>query len=190
MQRYMVRLLNRGYGPEDARMILRRVLSMVSAMGDAVDIRDVRVASRHIELDVSLEPSMLDRLMAVLRDVAEPVGYTEVRERAMSKEERIIHARELFNAERYWEAHEMLEGAWRDSTGDEKELLQGIILVCAALVHAQKAEHDVCISILRRALSKLQGKPEHYHGLDVAGMVRQVGRALGGDIGAILEYRL
>ena len=40
-----------------------------------------------------------------------------------------------FNNERFWECHEAFEGAWKQCTGDEKELIQGLILVAAALVH-------------------------------------------------------
>ena len=38
---------------------------------------------------------------------------------------------------------------------DEKELIQGLILVAAALVHYQKYENVVCLSVLGRALKKL-----------------------------------
>ena len=40
-----------------------------------------------------------------------------------------------FNNERFWESHEALEGAWIQCQDDEKELIQGIILVAAAFVH-------------------------------------------------------
>ena len=37
-----------------------------------------------------------------------------------------------FNNERFWECHEAFEGAWKQCTGDEKELIQGLILVCCS----------------------------------------------------------
>ncbi|MEO9364576.1 MULTISPECIES: DUF309 domain-containing protein [Candidatus Nitrosocaldus] len=191
--RYVVRLVNNGYRPEDSRMILSNASNVCIDAGlDAwVEVRDVRVASKHIELDVSVEQSMLDKLLREMERIAQLLGYTEIDERSLSKEERIMHARDLFNAERYWEAHEVLEGAWKDSKGDEKELIQGIILVCAALVHAQKAEYDICISILARALKKLQGKPCRYHGLDIEVMVERIRMVLDSkDIRAMLEHRL
>ncbi|GBC72878.1 hypothetical protein HRbin04_00273 [archaeon HR04] len=191
--RYVVRVVNDGYRPEDSRMILSNASKVCIDSGlDAwVEVRDVRVASKHIELDVSVEQSMLDELLREIERMAQLLGYTEIDERSLSKEERMMYARDLFNAERYWEAHEVLEGAWKDSKGDEKELIQGIILVCAALVHAQKAEYDICISILARALEKLQGKPHRYHGLDIEGMVKRIRMVLDSkDIKAISEYRL
>ncbi len=63
---------------------------------------------------------------------------------------------ERFNEERYWEAHEILEGWWRhERDGNTKRTLQGWILVCAALVHHQKCRDSVALEILRRASSLL-----------------------------------
>jgi len=73
----------------------------------------------------------------------------------MKKDEAIRHARILFNNEKYWGAHEVLESVWKDALKDEKDLLNGIILIAAAFVHDEKAESDICISILQRAMQKL-----------------------------------
>jgi predicted metal-dependent hydrolase len=62
---------------------------------------------------------------------------------------------ELFNEERYWESHESLEAAWRRTEGAEKELLQGVILIAAALVHLQKNDRSVAFSVMGRAEEKL-----------------------------------
>ncbi|MFN4336180.1 MAG: DUF309 domain-containing protein [Candidatus Nitrosocaldus sp.] len=194
LTRYMIRLVNNGYKPEDSASILSKARGISADVGSyTVEIRDARVARRHVELDVSVAPSMLDILLKELEGIAPVLSYTEVTERRMDMDERIAYARELFNAERYWEAHEVLEGAWKSSKGDEKGLIQGIILVCAALVHAQKAEYDICLSILGRALQKLQDKEQYYsyHGIDIAMLVRQITIALdSSDVKTMLEYRL
>jgi len=72
-----------------------------------------------------------------------------------------------FNNERFWECHEALEGAWKQCTGDEKELIQGLILVAAALVHYQKDENTICLSVLGRALKKLHSKSGEYYKINV-----------------------
>ena len=77
-----------------------------------------------------------------------------------------------FNNERFWECHEALEGAWKQCTGDEKELSQGLILVAAALVHYQKDENTICLSVLGRALKKLHSKSGEYYKINVD-MVKQ-----------------
>ena len=52
----------------------------------------------------------------------------------------IDHAIFLFNIERFWKSHEVLEGIWKESLGIEKRILNGIILIDAAFVHYQKNE--------------------------------------------------
>ena len=72
-----------------------------------------------------------------------------------------------FNNERFWESHEALEGAWKQCTGSEKELIQGLILIAAAFVHYQKDENKICLSVLERAFKKLDNKSGKYHGIDI-----------------------
>jgi hypothetical protein len=57
----------------------------------------------------------------------------------------------LIEDERYWEAHEVLENSWRNSTGIEKTTYQYIILLCAAGVHMQRGHDSVCKNIISRA---------------------------------------
>jgi hypothetical protein len=83
------------------------------------------------------------------------------------KAKTITEARQLFNDERYWECHEILENLWRESKGDEKTLIQGIILVCAAFVHFQKNEADVALSMLQRYQPKLRWDDKFYEGVDL-----------------------
>ena len=83
------------------------------------------------------------------------------------KAKTIIEAKHLFKDERYWECHEILENLWRVSKGDEKTLVQGIILVCAAFVHFQKNEADVALAMLQRYQSKLKWHERLYEGIDL-----------------------
>ena len=77
----------------------------------------------------------------------------------LTDDEIVARARRLFNAERYWECHEVLEGLWRQKQGGEKRVLQGMILVCAAFVHHQKGEEEVALSVLRRGAKMLESPP-------------------------------
>ncbi len=95
-----------------------------------------------------------------------------------SEEELFLEARSYFNSERYWECHEVLEGAWRNMRGEEKRYVQGIILVCAAFVHHQKGEEDVALSVLRRASKQLDLEARVYHGIDVHSLKLSVERTL------------
>jgi hypothetical protein len=84
-----------------------------------------------------------------------------------SIDEAVAEARRLFNSERYWESHEVLEGVWRTLEGEERLFVQGIILVCASFVHHQKREEKVALGVLRRAQKQLQYGRKDYHGIRV-----------------------
>jgi hypothetical protein len=61
----------------------------------------------------------------------------------------------MFNEERFWESHEILEQVWREEKSPEREAIQSLILTCAAFVHYQKDETEVCLSVLGRARARM-----------------------------------
>jgi hypothetical protein len=101
------------------------------------------------------------------RDLQETQPY-------LPKEETVAQAVFLFNAERFWEAHEVLESLWRVAQGEEKDLLQGLILVCAAFVHLQKGEPEVALGVARRSIPKLAWAGPAYNGISVADVRERV----------------
>jgi len=52
--------------------------------------------------------------------------------------------------------------------------VQGIILVAASLVHYQKDEDKICLSVLRRALDKLSNSSGIYHKIDIDALKNKV----------------
>ena len=104
------------------------------------------------------------------------------------KKEILKEAIGLFNSERYWECHETLESVWRPAKGEEKKLVQAIILVCAALVHEQRGERDVALGIYRRALPLIAWDERRYHGIDVPDLRRNVERSL--ETGVLSPFRV
>jgi predicted metal-dependent hydrolase len=56
---------------------------------------------------------------------------------------------------------------WKKTLEEEKDLIQGIILVAAALVHYQKNENDICLSILKRATEKIGNASGKYYNIDI-----------------------
>lgn len=93
----------------------------------------------------------------------------------------------LFNEERFWESHEVLELIWRESRGAEREALQSLILAAAAFVHYQKGEPDVCLSVLKRARAKA-GDQAGVHPLDLDRLRESIDRIL--DSGNIRLFKL
>jgi len=105
-----------------------------------------------------------------------------------SKEASVAEAVSLFNAERFWEAHEVLEALWRVAVGEEKTLLQGLILVCAAFVHVQKGEHEVALGVATRSIPKLAWKERAYKDIAVAAVRETVMRMVDG--GALSLFKI
>ena len=83
----------------------------------------------------------------------------------------------LFNEERFWEVHEVVEGEWKKAEGEEKEILQGIILYAAAYVHHQKNEKETALRMLRRAVEKLGVSSDIYFCFDL-GKMREMERTI------------
>jgi predicted metal-dependent hydrolase len=80
----------------------------------------------------------------------------------------VTEARKLFNEAQFWHVHEALEVVWLKRQGDEKALLQGLMIGAAALVHWQKKELAVCWRMMADAARRLEGKQDLYYGWDVA----------------------
>jgi predicted metal-dependent hydrolase len=145
-----------------------------------VIIRDARIADSFIELDCSIPNDVsLNDLLLSLGRVLPIVEFEHILELHLENADAIKRAVQRFNAQKYWSAHEALEQVWKRSSGDEKEVINGIILVAAALVHYQKDETEICLSILSRAIKKLQVFQERYYdGIDVDNLKSVVARIL------------
>jgi uncharacterized protein len=163
------------YTPKHASTLLQRARELVEP--DA-SIRDARISKKYIEFDTSISEGMdVKTIIARVEAIAPLAGYEEIVERHMEKDKAVERAVQLFNDERYWEAHEALEYVWKNATGVEREILNGIILVAAAFVHDEKDEPNVCISILRRARKKLDPASGNYHAINInriANMISEI----------------
>ncbi|ABK77065.1 conserved hypothetical protein [Cenarchaeum symbiosum A] len=158
--------MNTQYSPKESRHIVHKARDLCDGLG--ASIRVVRVATGFIELDVSVAPSLLDELIGRLRPIG---GLDNIRhvteEEEITKDEGIVEGISYFNGERFWEAHEAWEGAWKKCSGDEKSLVQGIILVAVAFAHSQKNDDDIGINMFGRALEKMGEFAGIYHNIDV-----------------------
>lgn len=168
----MLHLKNTGFAPQDTGELLERA----RILGKGCTIRDCRVSTKYVEFDVSISKARMDILVEKLKVIA-PLDHARlVVEEHLEKEQGVQQGISYFNDERFWEAHEVLEGVWKNSFEGEKELVQGIILIAAALVHYQKDENSICISILERAQDKLSRSSGMYHTIDVDKIRQRLGQ--------------
>lgn len=148
-------------------------------LGAKEKIGNLRVSSTAIEFDLFASQTDLDKSRNILESKLSKVitlRPIEARVPTGSKDETLREGISLFNQERYWEAHETLEEIWHPATGRERDVIQGLILTAAAFVHYQKNEIDVCLSILGRALPKLD-TIDSLEGLDIGkvrGTIRRI----------------
>jgi hypothetical protein len=179
--RYLVRLANPGrFTAADRKQLTKQAYSAVLKF--EADIGNLRVSSFAVEFDLltNSDDRLQDSLSALetqigplltlrkLDVVGPPVQYAEAISLGLS----------LFNEERYWESHEALESAWKNSSGNEKEVLQGLILVAAALVHWQKNEKDITLSVMKRAREKLAPHKAESFVVDTAALTSKLDKIL------------
>jgi tetratricopeptide (TPR) repeat protein len=146
------------------------------------DVGNLRISSSAVELDLLLSSQAnLDEAVRALEKQLGPkltVRQLDVQSVPLENPEAIKLGFALFNEERYWESHEALEEAWRRTSGDEKEILQGIILLAAAFVHLQKGERDVALSVMKRGYEKLAGHNGRHFQIDLSALKETVRRML------------
>jgi predicted metal-dependent hydrolase len=165
MERYMIHLKNTHYSPENSREVVYKARDLTSDMN--VSIRVARIASKFVELDVAAEKDDLDLLVDKLSPIGPKDNIRHVFEEDIEKEQGIEDGIFYFNNERFWECHEAFEGVWNKCFGNEKELVQGIVLLAVAFAHGQKNDAAIGIGMLRRAMEKLENSPSSYHSIDI-----------------------
>jgi predicted metal-dependent hydrolase len=93
-------------------------------------------------------------------ELAEPCVVTDL-------EQAVALGVARWDERRYFEAHELLELAWRSGPDDDRELWKGIIQVAVAGVHLQRGNGEGARRLLERALERLEQQPAATHGIDV-----------------------
>ncbi len=165
MERYIIHLKNNGYVSKDARGIDEKARKLASSIDCSIQL--VRIARKFVELDLFVQEKNRDELIKKL----EPIGILDnikhVTEEEIIKEDGIQNGIFYFNNERFWESHEAFEGVWKQCKGQEKQTVQGIILLAVAFGHAQRNENSTGIGMLKRVLEKIEDSDQKYHSIDI-----------------------
>jgi predicted metal-dependent hydrolase len=78
----------------------------------------------------------------------------------------LIKGVELFNARRFWDAHEAWETIWLVAESEVKEFLQGLIQVAAAYHHMQRGTYRGGVRLFDSGLNRLGRFPDDYCGIN------------------------
>jgi hypothetical protein len=81
-------------------------------------------------------------------------------------------AQQLLDTGRPFEAHEVLEDAWKAAPADERELWRGLAQLAVGLTHAARGNGTGAAALISRGAGNLAGYSERPpHGVDVAGLL-------------------
>jgi hypothetical protein len=93
-------------------------------------------------------------------------------------EEQFVKGVELFNAQSFFEAHDIWEELWRGERGSGRLFYQGLIQMSVGFYHLCGANYSGACSQFGKALSKLEQYLPAYHGIDTLRLVNQVQECL------------
>jgi hypothetical protein len=80
----------------------------------------------------------------------------------------------LFNAGKYWEAHEALEEAWKYEMGTIRALYKGILQVGVMYLHIERGNYRGAMKLHKRCLVWLNPWPNKCCELDIGEIKRNV----------------
>ena len=105
----------------------------------------------------------------------------------LSPLETLAYAQDLLDRGLAFNAHEVLEAAWKNRPDDERMLWQGLAQLAVGITHVQRGNVKGAISLLRRASNRLahNDRPAPY-AIDAASLVNYVD-ALIDDLEAAAE---
>jgi hypothetical protein len=83
--------------------------------------------------------------------------------------ETLAYAQRLLDRGLAFNAHEVLEAAWKSGPDSERMLWQGLAQLAVGITHVQRGNVKGAVSLLRRASERLSGRPAPY-GIDIGGL--------------------
>jgi uncharacterized protein len=84
--------------------------------------------------------------------------------------ETLAYAQDLLDRGLAFNAHEVLEAAWKNGPDEEQMLWQGLAQLAVGITHVQRGNIKGAITLLRRASARLAHDPAPY-GIDAAGLI-------------------
>jgi hypothetical protein len=104
--------------------------------------------------------------------------------------ETLAYAQDLLDRGLAFNAHEVLEAAWKNRPADERALWRGLAQLAVGITHVQRGNVKGAMALLRRASGHLghEDRPAP-HAIDVAGLVDYIDALIhdlgaGGEVGA------
>ncbi len=84
----------------------------------------------------------------------------------------------LFNSCQWYKSHDVFEEIWHETTGDERQLVQGILQVAVAQVHLENNNINGATILYGEALGRLKKFQLGDLGLDIVGLCKCITKRL------------
>jgi len=100
-------------------------------------------------------------------------GSAPVPEEPLPPDQTLVLAQQLLDEGRPFHAHEVLEAAWKNAPGSERDLWQGLAQLAVGLTHALRGNRAGAGALLTRGAGRIRpyaDQPRLYN-IDVSGLV-------------------
>ena len=81
--------------------------------------------------------------------------------------ESLQDAIDLFNNQKWYEAHDAFEDIWNDLVGDERQIVQGILQVSVSQFHLSKGNLNGAMILLGEGLGRIRNRVSIDLGIDL-----------------------
>jgi hypothetical protein len=94
--------------------------------------------------------------------------------------EALDEAARLFDARRFFEAHEVLEGIWKSAAtaAGDRGFWKGLTQVAVGWCHVQRGNAHGAVRLLSRAVANLEPYPSPHRGVDTTALVETARAAI------------
>tara|TARA_B100000212_G_scaffold161047_1_gene121054 strand:- start:531 stop:905 length:375 start_codon:yes stop_codon:yes gene_type:complete len=88
--------------------------------------------------------------------------------------ESLQEAIDLFNNQKWYEAHDAFEDIWNDLVGDERQIVQGILQVSVSQFHLSKGNLNGAMILLGEGLGRIKNRVSEDLGIDLLFLCRNL----------------
>ena len=89
-----------------------------------------------------------------------------------SFEDKFFNALNLFNTQKWYEAHDAFEDIWSTLDGDERQIIQGILQVSVSQFHLSKGNLNGATILLGEGLGRIKNRTNIDFGIDLESFCR------------------
>ncbi len=84
-----------------------------------------------------------------------------------SFEDNFLNALNLFNNQKWYEAHDAFEDIWNTLDGDERQIVQGILQVSVSQFHLSKGNYNGATILMGEGLGRIKNRTNINLGIDL-----------------------